>query len=148
MSKTTSLYHIVFSTKYRQKTIPQSVERDVYTFIWSCIKEKDSHLLRIGGMEDHIHLLVNLSPRIALADFVRHVKAKSSGWMRLDERLPDFKGWSEGYYASSISPDVKMAVIEYINGQKVHHRASCLNDELQSLCRSANLEYDPRDMQR
>lgn len=146
MSKTTSLFHIVFSTRYRLNAIPQSLEKDVYTFVWNCIKEKSSRLLRIGGIGDHIHLLVNLNPAVALSDFVRHVKAKSSGWMRTDGRFPMFKGWSEGYFACSISPDVKRNVISYINDQKTHHRVNPFDDEMKSLCHYADLEYDDRDM--
>ena len=130
MSKTTSLFHIVFSTRYRLNAIPQSLEKDVYTFVWSCIKEKSSRL----------------NPAVALSDFVRHVKAKSSGWMRTDGRFPMFKGWSEGYFACSISPDVKRNVISYINDQKTHHRVNPFDDEMKSLCHYADLEYDDQDM--
>ena len=65
--------------------------------------------------------------------------------MKIDGRFPIFKGWGEGYYACSISPEVTENVISYINNQKIHHKVTGFDDEMKSLCHYANLEYNEGD---
>ncbi len=74
MSKVKALYHIVFCTKRRQMTISETHSEDVYRFIWNIIKESRSKLLRIGGIQNHIHLLIDLNPSIALSSLMRDIK--------------------------------------------------------------------------
>ena len=64
-------YHIVFATKHRVPVLRKERRDDLYRFIWGIIKERSSHLYRIGGVEDHVHILSSLHPTVALADFVR-----------------------------------------------------------------------------
>jgi REP element-mobilizing transposase RayT len=72
------LYHIVFRTKAGSKTLPLKYNKELFKYIWGIIKNKKCHLYRINGMEDHIHILSDLHPSIALADFVRDIKTASS----------------------------------------------------------------------
>ena len=72
MSYTRLLYHIVFRTKHSVPAIEIAHEGELYSYIWGFIKNKDSILYRIGGMPDHIHLLIELSVKLALADFMRY----------------------------------------------------------------------------
>lgn len=146
MSKVTSLYHIVFCTKYRKMTLPQEHLKDVYTFIWSLVKGQNSRLLRIGGISNHIHMLVDLNPSVALSNFMREIKSRSSGWLRSDDRFPLFEAWAREYYASSVGTDAKDAIINYINSQQHHHRVAEFGEELGRLYMADGLTYDPRDM--
>ncbi len=79
MSKVSALYHIVFCTKYREMTLTDSYLEDVYRFIWSEVKKQKCTLLRIGGIANHVHMLVELNPTTALASFMRAIKSDSSG---------------------------------------------------------------------
>ena len=68
------LYHIVFRPKNSVSVIPIEKEEMLYRYIWGVIKHKDGVLYRIGGMPDHIHLLVQLPATVAIAHFVRDLK--------------------------------------------------------------------------
>nr|WP_218280503.1 IS200/IS605 family transposase [Verrucomicrobium spinosum] len=82
------LYHVVFSTKDRERVLAKAGRDDLYRFIWGTLKERESHLYRIGGVEDHVHMLITLHPSIALADLVKEVKTASSKWIKAPARSP------------------------------------------------------------
>ena len=146
MSKVKALYHIVFCTKRREMTISESSQEDLYRFIWSVIKENNCKLLRIGGIENHVHILLELNQAVALSHLMREIKSKSSGWMIKDSRFPDFAGWAKEYFASTISPNQMDQVINYIKNQKEHHGSRPIETELCDMYRYANLEYTEKDM--
>jgi len=146
MSKVTAYYHIVFCTKSREITIPLEHCEHLYRFIWKIVTDLKCNLLRIGGIQNHIHMLVNLHPSVPLAKLMQDVKGRSSTWMKSDCRFINFNGWAAEYYGCTISPEQKHAVIEYIKGQVIHHHGEPVNDELTGMYRYAGLTYDNRDM--
>ncbi|MDE6484891.1 MAG: IS200/IS605 family transposase [Duncaniella sp.] len=146
MSKVTSYFHIVFCTKGREMTIPLQYKEDLYRYIWKVLKDSSTHLIRIGGIQNHVHILVNVSPTISLSKLMQDVKSLSSGWMAADSRFMNFKGWASGYYACSLSPERVDDVHRYIINQESHHLCRNFADELSELCRFANLELDEREM--
>ena len=146
MSKVTAYYHIVFCTKERRMTIPLSMKDDVYRFIWKQVTDLKCELIRIGGIQNHIHLFINLHPSVALATLMQNIKSRSSGWMKSDGRFPDFSGWAADYYACTLAPEGKRNLMEYIKTQEKHHLGVALNEELINMCRYSDIEYDARDM--
>lgn len=145
MSKVQAFYHVVFCTKNREKTVPTSVKEDLYRFIWKEIVSMNCKLLRIGGVENHVHILLELHPTVALSVLMKQIKSKTSGWMRVDNRFPDFSGWSSGYFAATIDNGSKANVIQYIKSQPEHHSSTTLDDEFRRLYSYAGLSYDERD---
>lgn len=146
MSKVCALYHIVFCTKYRKMTITDTYRRDLYSVIFSIIQKKDSHLIRMGGIANHIHMLIDLSPQISLAHLMRTIKAESSGFLKRDKRFPNFEGWGTGYFAMTVSPEVKDSVINYINNQPNHHYIMPFDQELEQFFREVGMEYDDTEL--
>lgn len=146
MSKVTAYYHIVFSTKHRSKTIPLANREHVYRFIWNELKILDCKLLRIGGIEDHIHLLINLNQQHSLSEVMRTIKSHSSGWMKKSELFPNFIGWSPEYFATTISYNSRQSVIDYINNQVEHHAKLSTDDEFRCLFQLAGQEYREDDL--
>lgn len=146
MSKVVAYYHIVFCTKRREMTIPPQYKEDVYRFIWKIISENKCKLIRIGGIQNHIHIFLDLHPTVALATLMQSIKSLSSGWMAHDSRFEYFDGWADGYFASSISPHEKTTFIEYIMNQEQHHLCHDIDEEVKGLYWGADIEYDDRDM--
>ena len=146
MSKVAAYYHIVFCTKRREMTIPSQYKEDVYRFIWRIISDAKCRLIRIGGIQNHVHVLVDLHPTMTLSGLVQSIKSLSSGWMRNDSRFRNFEGWAAGYYACSISPGDRLRIIEYIKSQELHHQSHHIDDEVRLLYRDADIDYDERDM--
>ena len=97
MAYTQIVYHIVLRTKRSELTIAQENVSSLYKYVWGIIKNKKGTLYRINGMEDHLHILSDLHPSIALADFVKSIKVATSLWMKQSADFPFFRGWEEGY---------------------------------------------------
>lgn len=90
--------------------------------------------------------MINLNPTVALSVLMKRVKGCSSTWMRTDDRFIAFKGWAADYYACTLAPEQKNAVVEYIKGQDLHHGVSSFDDEIKSMYRYADIVYDERDL--
>ena len=75
------LYHVVFSTKHRARLVSDSIQADLYAYLGGIIKGNGGYLLEVGGIADHVHLLTRFPPTIAVAEMMKRIKAKSSGWV-------------------------------------------------------------------
>ena len=97
----------------------------------------------IGGVADHVHLLVVLKATHCLADFVRELKKASSFWVHEEVGLAGF-AWQEGYAAFTVSASTRDAVGKYIARQEEHHRGKTFRDELVQMFQKAGIDYDQR----
>jgi REP element-mobilizing transposase RayT len=144
MAYTQVLYHIVLRTKYSEPVIVQKNVSFLYKYIWGIIKNKKGMLYRINGMEDHIHILSDLHPSFALADYVKSIKVASSLWMKQSSYFPSFRGWEEGYAAFTCSYKEKDMLIRYIKNQQEHHRKEDTQNELKRIWMENGMEPDMR----
>jgi putative transposase len=78
-------------------------------------------VLAIGGMPDHIHLLVLLANTISMTDFMHHVKGGSSRFISEKLKMDGWFGWQKNYAAFAVSWSHRQKVIAYIENQKQHH---------------------------
>lgn len=140
MSYTSLNVHIVFRTKCGVPAVEPEHARTLYNYIWGMTKRRDSTLLRVNGMPDHLHLFVELNPKIALADFVRAVKASTSRWMKTCGKFPRFLGWADEYAAFSYAARDKAMIVAYIKNQQEHHRRVEFADEMKALYAEFGLE--------
>ena len=134
MSKVSAIFHIVFTTKDRKNAHDLQHIEELYRYLWNRLKYKGCYLYRIGGIENHIHILVDVGPTISLSAMVNDLKANSSAWIKASGSFPAFECWSRGYYAGSISFKDRDGVIEYIKNQRIHHLGQTCEAELESLC--------------
>ena len=138
------LYHLVFRTKESLPTIKQNHAELLYAYITGIIKNKGSHLYRINGVENHLHILTDLHPSIAMADFIREIKASSSYWIKNSGDFPAFNGWSEGYGSFTCSYMDLGRLIDYVKNQQEHHMKKTFEEEYRSLIWESGLEIDER----
>ena len=138
-SFTKLVYHIVFSTKMREDIITPELEVDLYPYIHGIITGENSHLLKINGTENHIHILARIHPSISISEMMRKIKANSSGWIHKEKDIP-FE-WQRGYGAFSVSESIIPAVLQYIINQKEHHKTMTFENEYISLLKKHNIEY-------
>ncbi len=144
MSHTNCLYHIVFNTYNRANTIPFAHREELYRFIWSLLMKRNCRLLRINGMPNHVHILVDIAPTLALSDIVGELKRESSKWMKWSGNFPSFEGWGKEYFATSKSISEKQVVIEYIKNQVEHHRFHSFEEELREIFSSNGWEWNEK----
>ena len=138
------LFHVVFSTKNRQRTLPDSHRELLYRYIWGIHKNLNCHMYRIGGIDDHVHILTATPTTLSLADYVKEVKTGSSRWLKEQAEFHRFDGWQDGYGAFTVTFSGKDSLIEYIKGQAEHHRTESLLDEYRRLLRENGVPYDER----
>lgn len=145
MSKTAIYIHLVFATKYRRGTIlPEGRDR-LYAYLSGVIENNMSHVCAIGGYKDHIHILLDLHPSVALASLVREMKTSSVALLKRERFLNYFEGWADGYYAGSISPGHKKQCEDYINNQENHHSGISLEEEMEKMASKYDLSYHIND---
>ncbi len=115
-------YHLVWATKERLPLIDPKREPDLYNYI---IGKADSHgciVHAIGGIENHIHLVVSIPPTLSIVDFVKKIKGSSSHQM--NQLLPSLEakfGWQRGYGVFSLGRKQLDEAIAYVKNQKQHH---------------------------
>lgn len=138
------IYHIVFATKNRERVLDKPRRDELFRYIWGIIKNNECHLLRLNGIEDHLHILTSLHPTVSLASLVKAVKTGSSKWIKENRLFPGFEQWQNGYGAFTHSIREKDALIEYIKNQEQHHRRVDFLDEYRKLLREAEIEFDEK----
>jgi len=145
-------YHLVFSTKNRNPLIHDSFKKRLETYIGGIIKseskvlksgKRTAALLAIGGMSDHMHMLVRWPANRTVSDLMRITKSKSSGW--LTNTFPEAKqfSWQEGYGGFSVSKSGLAEVEAYILNQEKHHATKTFQEEFLALLEKHEIEYDP-----
>ena len=138
------LYHIIFRTKGSEKTLSLEHKRELYAYIMGVIKNKNCFLYRINGMEEHVHILSDLHPSIALADYVRDIKTSSSLWLKQNLNFPNFMGWADGYAALTYAYRDKEIIINYIINQQEHHKKVSFVEEYRKLLNEHEIKIDER----
>ncbi|MBR5435237.1 MAG: IS200/IS605 family transposase [Muribaculaceae bacterium] len=142
MSAVSSLFHIVINTLRREMTISDEASDQMYRYINSIVKSKNCRLLRINGIGNHIHMLVELSPTVALSDLVRDIKQGSSKWAKQNSNFSAFCGWGKEYGAFSCSVRDKDNIINYIINQREHHKVKTFEDEYKAMISNSDLEWN------
>src|SRR5207247_11373877 len=115
-------YHVIFSPKNREPWIHQEIEQRVWSYIGGIARENDMKALLVGGIENHVHLLLGIPAVLSVSKALQLIKGGSSGWMK--ETFPGLNGfaWQDGYAAFSVSKSQIAEVGEYIRHQRKHHR--------------------------
>lgn len=142
-SYTSSLFHCVFSTKERARSISPEIRERLWPFIGGIARENGMHALEVGGVEDHVHMLLSLPSTMAIAKAMQLVKAGSSKFVHETFQGRGF-AWQQGYGAFSVSVSAIDATVEYIRRQEEHHRKASFHDEFLSFLKRHDIEYDER----
>jgi REP element-mobilizing transposase RayT len=134
-------FHLVFSTKNRMPVIAISWRDRLHAYLGGTVKGLGGVPLAVGGIEDHVHLLVGLTSSHRLDYFLRDLKADSSEWVHkeIGERI---FGWQKGYGAFTVSPSSIEGVRRYILNQKKHHQRKTFQEEYVELLKASGIEYD------
>jgi REP element-mobilizing transposase RayT len=129
------LTHVVFSTKSRKPFINAALEARLFPYLGGIIRQLDGKLYVVNGVEDHIHLLAELPPTIAVAEAIGKIKGSSTYWIHQSFPEQSQFAWQRGYAAFSVSKSKVAAVAQYIEGQKEHHKKQSFQDEFLELLR-------------
>jgi len=141
-SLTSCLFHCVFSTKERQPFLSPEVRERLWPYLGGIARENGMKALAIGGVADHVHLLVSLPPTLSVSKAMQLLKGNSSKW--LHETFPNLRGlaWQEGCAAFSIGIAGVEETTAYIRGQEEHHRHRTFREEVALFLRKHGMESD------
>jgi REP element-mobilizing transposase RayT len=144
MSYVSSYFHCVFSTKERRPSIKPELRDRLWPFLGGIARQNKMKAIEIGGVEDHVHLLLSLPSTMAIAKALQLLKGGSSKWVH--ETFPEQRlfAWQEEYGAFSVSVSQLDKTIEYIKGQETHHRKMTFQEEFLALLKKHRIEYDER----
>jgi len=129
--------HCIFSTKNRDSRIPADLQDRRGAFIGGIARNIGSTAIAVGGIADHVHILLMLTPTMALSVAVQKIKANSSRWIHEQTGRP-FE-WQEGYAAFSVGIAQTEQTVDYILHQKEHHAKHGYGEELARIVAKHNM---------
>lgn len=136
--------HVVFHVKYTSPTIKEEHWERVHNYIGGLVDTTGCHVLCVGGVENHVHVLLMFSRTETVAYVVEEMKRNSSRWIKtISPRYEDF-AWQGGYGVFSVSQSQVDKVMRYIGRQKEHHRKHSFQKEYLEFLRLHDIEYDEK----
>lgn len=144
MSYISSYFHCVFSTKERSRLITPSLEERLWPFLGGIARQNGMTTVIVGGVEDHVHILLSLPPTMAIAKAMQLIKGGSSKWIH--ETFPEQRlfAWQKKYGAFSVSVSQLEPTTRYIKDQRKHHRERTFQEEFLMLLKKHRIEFDER----
>ena len=144
VSYVSAYFHCVFSAKERRRIITPDLRDRLWPFLGGIARQNKMKAIEIGGVEDHVHVLLSLPSTLPISKALQLIKGGSSKWVH--ETFPAHRlfGWQEKYGAFSVSVSQLDNIIRYIKGQEQHHRKMTFQEELLTLLKKHRIEYDER----
>ena len=137
-----SLIHCVFSTKNRRDLIAEEIQPQLWAFVGGIARRNGFKALIVGGIANHVHVLLSLPATLPLAKAMQLIKGASSHWMN-ENHTRDF-AWQEGYGAFTVGISQKDQTISYIRQQPEHHKKRSFEEEFVTFLKKHGVEYDPQ----
>ena len=131
--------HVVFSTKNRVRSIKEQMQPKLWAYMAGIAENHGMHAVKIGGTENHMHLLINLGATLGIVKAAQLIKSNSSGWMN-EHPGPRFD-WQDRYFACSVSRSQVSRVIKNIANQKQHQKRMGSEAEFKLLLKKHGFEY-------
>lgn len=136
------MIHLIFSTKGRAPLLSPEIRDQLFPYFTGILRNHGCQAIRIGGVEDHVHLLFALSRTLSVAQVTEKLKTSSTKWIKSTWSI-DF-AWQGGYGAFSVGRTETDRIVAYIANQEQHHRTASFQDELRKLLEESGIEYDER----
>jgi REP-associated tyrosine transposase len=137
-----SLHHCVFATRNREPVLTSAVRERLWPYLGGIARENGMKALAVGGVADHVHILISLPATIALAKAMQLLKGNSSKWIH--ETFPPLRdfAWQEGYGAFSIGVSGIKETRAYIRDQEEHHQTRTFSEEIIAFLQRHGLPFD------
>jgi putative transposase len=114
-------YHLAWATHHRQHLIQPQMEQNLYAYLVHKASESEVFVYAINGWYDHIHLIVAIPPKLAVATVVKRLKGASSHHLNHSIRLDYEFAWQRGYGVLSLGERQRPQAEAYVHEQKKHH---------------------------
>ena len=144
MSYVSSYFHCVFRSKERRPFITQPLRERLWQYLGGIALQNKMKAIEIGGVEDHVHILLSLPATMPLSKALQLLKGGSSKWVH--DTFPECRlfGWQEKYGAFSVSMSQLDTIAQYIKGQAGHHRKMTFEEEFLTLLKKHRVAFDEK----
>jgi REP element-mobilizing transposase RayT len=138
-------YHVIFSTKNRVNWIDRKIEERAWAYLGGIARENKFKAECVGGVENHVHLLLELPATLAVSKAVQLLKGGSSMWIK--DTFPEIPGirqfaWQDGYAAFTVSRSQLAEVERYIGNQREHHRVNTFEEEYRAFLERNDIRFE------
>jgi REP element-mobilizing transposase RayT len=134
----------VFSTQERRPLLTAAIRERLWPYLGGIAREHDMKALAIGGVGDHVQLLLSLPATLSISKAMQLLKGNSSKWLR--ETFPELRqhdfAWQEGFGSFSIGVSGMKNTIHYIQTQEEHHRKKNFCEELEVFWKKHGYNYE------
>jgi putative transposase len=141
-SFSSSLHHCVFATKEREPLLTREIRARLWPYLGGIARENGMKALAIGGVADHVHILLSLPATMSVSKAMQLLKGNSSKWIH--ETFPALRhfAWQEGYSAFSIGISGIEEICAYIRDQEEHHRTRTFREEVITFLERHGFQFD------
>ena len=136
------LVHCVFSTKDRRNLIAPDQQTQLWSYLGGIARKNSFKAIAIGGIENHVHILLSIPATMPLAKAIQLLKGGSSKWMN-DTGVGRFE-WQKGYGAFTVGISQRTHTVSYINSQAEHHKTRSFEEEFLAFLHKHAIAYDPK----
>ena len=137
-------YHIVFSTKNREPWIRPDIEERVWSFVGGIADRHEMTPIKVGGLDDHLHVVVAIPPTLTVSKAVQMLKGGSSRWIRTTFPELETFGWQDGYGAFTVSKTQVPATMTYVERQRKRHQQWSFQQEYRTLLERHGIAFNER----
>ncbi len=136
--------HYVFSTKNHEKWLKSYIRENLSPYIGGICRKNNLKLIKAGGVDDHLHLLVSLPSTITIAKAIQYIKGGSSRWIHETfDNMKDF-AWQEGYGGFTIGVSQIDQTKKYIANQEEHHRIKTFREEFIDILNYHGIDFEEK----
>jgi putative transposase len=135
--------HLVFGTKNREPMTSTEWMGALHAYLGGTTRGLGAIPLEVGGVVDHVHLLVGVKATHRVSDLVCEIKSESSRWIHEQTGKRNF-AWQEGYGAFSVSPSQCDTVRKYIQTQEEHHKRRTFREDYIEMLNRSGVQFDER----
>ena len=136
--------HLVFSTKHRARILDDSVRQPLHAYLGTVLRNLHCPPIEMNSVEDHIHILFELSRTVTISEVVEEVKKSSSRWIKTQGIEFHPFAWQAGYGAFAVSESNVGAVRDYIIHQPEHHRVKSFQEEYRTFLERPRISCDEK----
>lgn len=138
--------HAVFSTKGRIACLRDPIRRELFPYMAKVLRTLECPAIEVGGLDDHMHILCNLSRNLAPKQLIEKAKVDTSKFLKRKGVAYGRFCWQAGYGIFSVSQSALGRVQEYIQNQAEHHRTRGYQEEFLGLLKKHKVDYDPEQV--
>jgi REP element-mobilizing transposase RayT len=136
--------HIIFSTKERRCYLSEDIRARLWGYQSRILQNLECYSITVGGTADHVHVLCNLTKKMAPIKVIEVLKKDSSKFVKtLRSDLALFH-WQDGYGLFGVSPSHAAPVRQYILNQEEHHKKETFQQEFLRILKKYQVPYDER----